>query len=115
MAESDPALLLRDERAAALEHLAILTATMRDVVQSAGSTTADDEHDPEGATIAFERAQVGALVDRAWERLGEIDAAAARLAGGTYGRCGRCAQPIARDRLAVRPAAALCVRCASAR
>lgn len=88
---------------------------MRDVVESADSTTGDDEHDPEGSTIAFERAQVHALAQQARERLGEVDAAMARLDVGAYGMCGRCGQPIAPERLAARPAAALCIICAGAR
>lgn len=111
----DPASLLSDERAAALGQLGILEGALRDVVESAGSTTGDDEHDPEGSTIAFERAQLSALAQRARQRLCEVDAALARLGAGGYGVCERCCQPIAPERLAARPAAALCIGCASAR
>ncbi|MCW2604006.1 MAG: molecular chaperone DnaK [Pseudonocardiales bacterium] len=106
---------LRLERRAIADHLAILDASMRDVVESAGSTTGDDEHDPEGSTIAFERAQVSALRQQARQRLAEVDAASARLDAGTYGMCGRCGLEIGAERLAARPGAAYCVRCAGAR
>ena len=33
-----------------------------DIVSSAELTSTDDEHDPEGATIAYDRAQVAALL-----------------------------------------------------
>jgi hypothetical protein len=39
----------------------------------------DDEHDPEGATIAFERQHLAALVSQARRHLAEIDAALRRL------------------------------------
>jgi len=37
----------------------------------------------------------------------------ARLAAGSYGVCERCGQPIGEARLAARPAAVLCIGCAS--
>ncbi len=89
-------------------------AELADVLASAGSTTGDDEHDPEGATIGFERAQAQALLDRAVARLAELDAALARRAAGTYGVCARCGALIGADRLAARPGTDVCVRCASA-
>ena len=36
----------------------------RNLVDAGDGTNIDDEHDPEGATIAFERAQVAALIDQ---------------------------------------------------
>ncbi|MDM7853456.1 TraR/DksA family transcriptional regulator [Cellulomonas alba] len=83
------------------------------VVAASRDSNADDEHDPEGATIAFERAQVDALARAASERLAEIDAALERVDSGRYGVCERCGAPIAAARLAVRPAAATCVACAA--
>ena len=45
--------------------LASLTDDFDSVVAASRDTNADDEHDPEGATIAFERSQVAALVRHA--------------------------------------------------
>jgi DnaK suppressor protein len=73
----------------------------------------DDEHDPEGTTIAFERAQVSALLDRARQRVVELDEALARLDDGSYGRCVGCGRPIAPERLEARPAARACIDCAT--
>ena len=42
-----------------LRRLASLTDNFNAVVAASRDTNADDEHDPEGATIAFERSQVG--------------------------------------------------------
>ncbi|MPQ96712.1 TraR/DksA family transcriptional regulator [Modestobacter sp. I12A-02628] len=76
------------------------------------SSNADDEHDPEGATIAFERQQAAALLDQARRRLVEVDEALARAAAGAYGRCAECGGPIGTERLAARPHARTCVACA---
>jgi RNA polymerase-binding transcription factor DksA len=76
-------------------------------------TNADDEHDPEGATIAFERSQIGSLVTQVQHHLAEVDAAIARLDAGTYGVCERCGSPIGAERLEALPAARLCIACAA--
>src|ERR1700749_5229719 len=54
---------------------------------SEGSAGGDDEHDPEGATVAFERQHVAALIDQARARVAEIDAALRKVASGTYEIC----------------------------
>jgi DnaK suppressor protein len=97
----------------ALARIADLRRELDDVLDSASSTTGDDEHDPEGATIGLERAQAQALLDQAVAGLAEIDAALARQAAGTYGVCVVCGGQIGAERLAARPAADRCVRCAS--
>ncbi len=75
-------------------------------------SNADDEHDPEGATIAFERSQVETLARTLRQHLADVDAAFGRLGAGTYGICARCGTPIPDARLAARPAARTCVGCA---
>jgi RNA polymerase-binding transcription factor len=102
------------ERAATLTQLAALRRDFDGIVDSSALVGADDEHDPEGATIAFERAQLAALLDQAEQHLADLDQALARLAAGRYGICQRCGQPIAPARLAARPAARTCISCASA-
>jgi RNA polymerase-binding protein DksA len=106
---------LEAERAHTLGRLASLTDDFEAVVAASRDTNADDEHDPEGATIAFERSQVGALARDARVRLTEIEAALRRLDEGTYGFCERCGRPIGEGRLEARPAARLCIACASGR
>ena len=93
--------------------LAELTGDFREIVEASRSTNADDEHDPEGATIAFERSQVATLVQQAERHLTEIDAALARVDAGIYGICERCGQPIPAGRLEARPTARTCVACAA--
>ena len=96
--------------------LARITALRREfdgIVEASAGVATDDEHDPEGATIAFERAQAAALLDQAHRHLAELDDALERLRQGRYGRCERCERPIAAERLAARPAARLCITCAA--
>ncbi len=111
--DSNPRTLLEAERQAALDRLASLERDHAGIVEAAGSANNDDEHDPEGATIAFEREHVAALLDQTREHLSQVDAALRRLAEGRYGQCERCGQPIAAGRLEARPTATLCIRCAS--
>jgi RNA polymerase-binding transcription factor DksA len=99
-------------RAETLAQIAALTAEFDEVVAASASSNADDEHDPEGATIAFERQQVAALLAQARQRLADVDEALARAASGDYGRCADCGQPIAAERLAARPHARTCIDCA---
>ena len=91
--------------------LAALTRDFDAVV--AASQANDDEHDPEGATNAFERQHIAALIDQARRQLDDINAALQRLDEGGYGICARCGQPVGADRLRARPAAATCITCAA--
>jgi len=99
-------------RAETLAQIGALTAEFDEVVAASRSSNADDEHDPEGATIAFERQQVAALLDQARARLADVDAALARAAAGEYGTCATCGRSIAAERLAARPQARTCIDCA---
>lgn len=105
---------LEAERSEALDRLASLTHDYESVVAATLDSNADDEHDPEGATIAFERSQLGSLVQQAQRHVSEIDAALARLDTGTYGVCEDCGGPIGEGRLEARPVARTCIRCATA-
>ena len=106
---------LAAERADALARLNGLERELAGIIESSGAAGADDEHDPEGATIAFERQHAAALLGQARQQLAEIDAALRRVAAGSYGRCDTCGQPIGTDRLAARPATTTCIGCASRR
>ena len=103
---------LLELRATTEARLVALGGNFEEVVAASEGANADDEHDPEGATIGFERAQVAALTASAQRTLEEVDAALERLADGTYGVCQNCGRPIASARLAARPTATLCVDCA---
>jgi RNA polymerase-binding transcription factor DksA len=101
------------ERAQTVAQIEALQADLADIISAAELVATDDEHDPEGATIAFERARIDALLSQARGHLKAIDHAERRAADGHYGRCERCGQLIPAARLAARPTATLCVQCAA--
>jgi DnaK suppressor protein len=105
--------LLAAQRASTSELIGRLETDLAEIIAAARSVATDDEHDPEGTTIAFERAQTAANLDRARARLVDLDRAAVRLAAGDYGRCEQCGQDIAPARLAARPSASTCITCAA--
>ena len=108
---------LNTDRDQVLGHIAELEREFGTIVASAsdGSAGGDDEHDPEGATIAFERQHVAALIDQARAHLAAIDAALRKVTSGTYEICDICGGPIGTERLTARPASLTCVRCAGKR
>jgi DnaK suppressor protein len=99
------------ERARTVHRIAGLERDLQRLFDATADSP-DDEHDPEGATIGFERAQVTALLAAAHTQLAEIDALTERLASGAVGTCERCGQPIGAERLDARPATTVCVACA---
>ena len=92
--------------------IAALESDLRSLFEASRSSNADDEHDPEGSTIAYERAQLTAVLEATRRRRADLDEALDRLDAGGYGVCERCGRQIPADRLAVRPAARTCVACA---
>jgi DnaK suppressor protein len=98
------------------EQTTLLVATIRTemgaFVDARRDTATDDEHDPEGPTLAFERSQASAILGQSIRHVGEIDAALERIDEGTYGLCTTCNGPIKLGRLQVRPQAGLCISCA---
>ena len=106
---------LTSERERARDRLAALTREFDAIVDASDTANADDEHDPEGSTVGFERAQVAALIGQARAHLAALDAALDRLRRSAYGTCARCGEPIANERLEAQPAAVTCIRCAAAR
>lgn len=105
--------LLDSERAATLARLGALTTEHDGIVAASVDTNADDEHDPEGSTIAFERARVAALMAQARAHLDDLERGVARLDQGTYAICERCGSAITAERLSARPATRTCIDCAA--
>jgi DnaK suppressor protein len=111
----DPAARLAAERAAATAQLEALDRQLAGLAEQQALTTHDDEHDPEGVTIGFERAQLLGLRSAARRTVDAVDRAVRRLAEATYGRCLRCGNAIPAERLDALPATETCVGCASRR
>lgn len=99
--------LLLDERqrvVSAIEHLH---------TENSGSM---DEEVPETgmadtASVTVDRELDYSLEESSVHVLAAIDAALARIDGGTYGTCGRCGKPIGEARLEAKPYAILCIDC----
>lgn len=104
---------LEADRNDTIRRLANLTDDYDAVVAASLDTNADDEHDPEGTTIAFERSQLGALLRQSQHHLEEIDAAVARVDTGVYGVCEVCGGAVSNGRLEARPVARTCIGCAA--
>jgi DnaK suppressor protein len=115
MPPSDPAARLASERTETAERAAALQAQVTALAEQQALTTHDDEHDPEGVTIGFERAQLQGLLAGARRDVDAIDRATRRLADGTYGHCLRCGKPIPAERLEALPATETCLACGSRR
>ena len=82
------------------------------LIRACEFSNADDEHDPEGATIAFEREQLVSIMTRVQRTIADLHQALSDLAEGRYGICARCAEPIDPARLEARPQARWCIACA---
>ncbi len=106
------ALIAERERTAA--RLAGLERTFESVVESSALASPDDEHDPEGSTVGFERAQIAKLVENDRAHLTDLERAIERLHAGVYGICANCGHAIALERLVTLPAARTCAGCAHA-
>lgn len=109
---------LRAGEAVAAEHertahqIAELERAVAAIIEGSELTSTDDEHDPEGATIAYERAQAMALLQQARTDLARLDDALARLESGGSIVCTSCGRNINIERLLALPAATTCVSCA---
>jgi DnaK suppressor protein len=67
----------------------------------------------DSSQVTAERGEMEALAGTLTDTLGEVEDALAKLDDGTYGRCESCSGAIADARLAAKPAARLCIGCAS--
>src|SRR4051794_10186498 len=100
---------LDTERDEVQARLTSMTTDLESLFAASQDSNADDEHDPEGQTIAYERSQLSSLIDGAKAQLAQVEAAMARLEAGNYGRCEVCGEPIPAGRLEARPTARTCV------
>ena len=103
---------LEAERAATVEQIASLEREHERMLASSELVATDDEHDPEGHTIAWEREQLTALVRSARAHVAELDRALARLEAGSYGTCEVCGGAVASERLEALPTVRTCIDCA---
>lgn len=105
--------LLEAERERTAARIAKAEAALEALTRERRSESDDDEHDPEGVPLSAEWSRLAGLLASARDDMRQVDEAFARLDSGTYGICLGCGQPIAPERLEVRPFAERCVPCAS--
>jgi RNA polymerase-binding transcription factor DksA len=72
-----------------------------------------DSNFADTSQVTAERGEAEALAGELKEALAEVEGALERVENGTYGQCARCGQPISPARLEAKPAAQLCITCAS--
>lgn len=101
-----------DERLRTAQQVASLQRSFTDIVDAANSTSTDDEHDPEGATIAYERSQVSTLLHKSTDKLASLDEALRLIDDGDAMRCEVCQGAIVLERLLTLPHIRTCVSCA---
>jgi DnaK suppressor protein len=85
-----------------------LAGQLDDLGQS-GNSPAFDEGFADSGQVAAEQGESRALASRLREQLDDVEAAIARLAEGTYGRCEVCGDEIGDDRLEAMPATRYCI------
>jgi DnaK suppressor protein len=98
----------QDRRRMLVDQIDDLEQELAEIILS-GSDVPDDEHDPEGSTIGFERARVTALLDHARQELGTLER---RMVEGDADACVRCGRSIGDERRAALPATDRCIGCA---
>lgn len=77
------------------------------------SSLSFDEGFADSGQVTAERGEVEALVGSLAETLKEVEDALAKFEDGSYGKCERCGNDIPAPRLEAKPAARLCIDCAS--
>lgn len=104
---------VRSEHERTVAQIASLERSVALIVEASELTATDDEHDPEGATIAYERAQAIALLRHARLDLDRLAAARRRLESGESITCESCRREIDTERLVALPTTLTCIQCAS--
>jgi RNA polymerase-binding transcription factor DksA len=106
---------LADLRAALDEERAQLRHQLADLGFGDEGSLAYDQNFADSSQVTAERGEAEALANSLKETLSEVEHALAKIDSSTYGICENCGQPIAPARLEAKPAARLCINCASRR
>jgi len=78
-----------------------------------GAGESFDEGFADSSQVTAERGELDAIAGTLTDSLREVEEALGKLEAGTYGACESCGQEIAPARLEAKPAARLCITCAS--
>ena len=88
-----------------------LDALRREAADAFSHRDLSDMFDHEDPTTDSDGAAILLLVERAEQRLREVEQALARVVAGTYGYCTACGRGIPLERLRALPTATACVGC----
>jgi RNA polymerase-binding transcription factor DksA len=80
-----------------------------------GGSLSYDANFADSSQVTAERGEAETLALQLRDALAEVEHALGKLPQGTYGQCESCGQPIPPARLEAKPAARLCINCASKR
>ncbi|MFN2607724.1 MAG: TraR/DksA family transcriptional regulator [Acidimicrobiales bacterium] len=104
------------DRRVALEHeLNHLCSQLADLGYGVSGRLSFDQNFADSSQVTAERGEAEVLATSLQESLAEVQDALAKLEAGTYGTCEGCGGEIAPARLEAKPAARLCITCASRR
>ena len=106
---------LSDLRASLEQEQSDLRARLAEMGLLSGGELSFDQNFADSSQVTAERGEVEALAGNLRESLSDVEDALAKLDNGTFGTCESCGQPISPDRLEAKPAAKLCMECASRR
>lgn len=99
---------------AALEHeRGVLGHQLAELGHGEDGRLSYDANFADTSQVTAERGETGALAVKLQATLAEVQHALAKFDAGAYGRCERCDGAIAPARLEAKPAARLCMDCAS--
>jgi DnaK suppressor protein len=104
---------VRAEQERTARQVESLEGVVASIVEASELTSTDDEHDPEGATIAYERAQAIALLRQAREDLDALVVTRMQLESAQVVVCSVCGRTIDLERVATLPTTSRCIRCAA--
>lgn len=100
-------------RAKLLEERDHLRVRLHELGAGTGTALDFDGGFADTSQVTAERGEIHALAGTLTTALGEVEDALGKLDAGTYGKCEACGGPIASARLEAKPAARLCIECAS--
>ena len=106
---------LSDLRASLEQERSDLRARLTEMGLLSGGELSFDQNFADSSQVTAERGEVEALAGNLRESLTDVEAALAKLDTGTFGVCEGCGQAIPPARLEAKPAARLCMECASKR
>jgi RNA polymerase-binding transcription factor DksA len=101
------------EQERTVRQIASLEAVVVAIHEGSELTSTDDEHDPEGATIAYERAQATALLQQARADYDALVVTRRQLDDGRQVICSVCGREIDLERVATLPTTKRCIQCAA--